>query len=128
MEVSWGIIPDLGATARLPRLVGIGRAKELAFTARKVGAEEAAAWGLVNRVTPAGEHIKQATEWARELAAGPPLALASMKRLMTASLDVPIATGLEREQSAQRAILASSDFIEAVTARIQKRAPEFRAR
>jgi len=128
MEVRWGIIPDLGATTRLPRLVGIGRAKELAFTAREIGAEEALAWGLVNRVTPAGEHLKAATEWARELAAGPPLAIAGIKRLMNASFDAPIATGLEREAMVQRRILASQDFIEAVGARIERRTPQFKAR
>jgi 2-(1,2-epoxy-1,2-dihydrophenyl)acetyl-CoA isomerase len=128
MEVAWGIIPDLGGTVRLPRLVGTGRAKELAFTARKVGAEEANAWGLVNRTVPAGEHVKAATEWARELAAGPPLALAGMKRLVTSAFDHEIATGLEREATVQRSMLSSQDFIEAVTAKMQKRAPVFQAR
>lgn len=128
MEISWGIIPDLGATHRLPRLIGLGRAKELCMTARKVGPDEALACGLVNRVVPVGEHVKNAGEWARELAAGPPLALAGMKRLLNASFDEDVATGLEREEATQRRILASEDFVEAVTARVQKRPPRFRAR
>jgi 2-oxoglutaroyl-CoA hydrolase len=128
MEVQWGILSDLGATHRLPRLIGLGRAKELAMTARRVGAEEALQIGLVNKVVPEGEHVHIATEWADELAAGPPLVLAAIKRLMNGAFDSPVMEGLHREATAQRRILASSDFIEAVTARVQKREPHFEAR
>ncbi len=128
MEVRWGILPDLGGTQRLPRMIGLGRAKELAMTARRVGADEALQIGLVNKVVAAGTHLQSATEWARELAAGPPLALAAIKRLMNSAFDAPIREGLDREATAQRRILASSDFIEAVTARVQKREPHFEAR
>lgn len=128
MEIRWGIIPDLGGTQRLPRLVGLGRAKELAFTARRVGAEEALACGLVNRVVAVGKQRDAALEWARELAAGPPLAYAAIKSLATSAFDVPISVGLDREALVQRRILASQDFIEAVTARVQKREPRFLGR
>lgn len=128
MEVRWGILPDLGGTQRLPRLIGLGRAKELAMTARRVGSEEALQIGLVNKLVPAGAHLQSASEWARELAAGPPLALAAIKRLMNGAFDTPVREGLDREATAQRRILASSDFIEAVTARVQKREPHFQAR
>ncbi|HJT37327.1 MAG TPA: enoyl-CoA hydratase-related protein [Actinomycetota bacterium] len=128
MEVRWGILPDLGGTQRLPRMIGLGRAKELAMTARRVGANEALQIGLVNKVVAVGEHIAHAAEWARELAAGPPLALAAIKRLMNGAFDTPVREGLDREATAQRRILASSDFIEAVTARVQKREPHFEAR
>src|SRR5207302_4083658 len=64
----------------------------------------------------------------RELAAGPPLALAAIKRLMNSAFDAPVREGLDREATAQRRILASSDFIEAVAARVQKREPHFEAR
>lgn len=128
MEIRWGIVPDLGGTQRLPRLIGLGRAKEMAMTGRRVDADEALAWGLTNRTVPAGEHVANATEWARELAAGPPLALAGIKRLCASAFDTPIATGLEREAAIQRSILASADFLEAVGARIEKRAPRFIAR
>ena len=128
MEVRWGILPDLGGTQRLPRMIGSARAKELAMTARRVGGEEALQFGLVNRLVPAGTHIKAATEWAAELAAGPPLALAAIKRLVNSAFDTPVTEGLDREATAQRRILASSDFIEAVTARVEKREPHFEAR
>src|SRR5207302_4298880 len=128
MEVRWGILPDLGGTQRLPRMIGLGRAKELAMTARRVGADEALQIGLVNKVVAEGQHLQAAAEWARELGAGPPLALAPIKRLMNGAFDAPVAAGLDREATAQRRILASADFIEAVTARVQKRDPHFEAR
>ena len=127
-EIRWGIIPDLGGTQRLPRLIGLGRAKELVMTGRKVGPEEALAWGLVNRVVPRERLDDEALTWGRELAAGPPLAIAAAKRLATSALDVPVAAGLEREAMVNRRLLSTEDFIEAVTARFEKREPSFRAR
>jgi enoyl-CoA hydratase/carnithine racemase len=128
MEIKWGIIPDLGGTQRLPRLIGLGRAKEMAMTARRVGGTEALEWGLANKVVPAGEHLKASIEWAREIGAGPPLALAAIKRLANQAFDVPVISGLEREAAAQRRMLSSEDFIEAVTARMQKRDPNYKGR
>lgn len=127
-EIRWGIIPDLGGTQRLPRLIGLGRAKELVMTGRRVGAEEALAWGLVNRVVPRDRLLEEAVGWARELAAGPPLAVAAAKRLAAAAFDVPLLTGLEREAMINRRLLATEDFREAVMARFEKRTPTFRAR
>jgi enoyl-CoA hydratase/carnithine racemase len=127
METKWGIIPDLGGTQRLPRLIGLGRAKELAMTARRVGADEAMQIGLVNKVVPSGEHLSASLAWAAELAGGPPLALAAIKRLANSAFDSPVGPGLGREAAAQRRILASKDFVEAVTARMQKREPRFEA-
>jgi len=127
-EIRWGIIPDLGGTQRLPRLIGLGRAKELVMTGRRVHAEEALAWGLVNRVVPRERLLEEALGWARELAAGPPLAVAAAKRLASSAFDVPLLTGLEREAMINRRLLATDDFREAVMARFEKRTPTFRAR
>jgi enoyl-CoA hydratase/carnithine racemase len=125
METKWGIIPDLGATTRLPRLIGLSRAKDLAMTARIIDADEADRFGLVDRRAPEGGALKTATELARELAAGPPMALEGIKRLMNASFDTPVTQGLQREQAVQRRMLASKDFTEAVTARFEKRKPRY---
>jgi enoyl-CoA hydratase/carnithine racemase len=125
METRWGIIPDLGATTRLPRLIGLGRAKDLAMTARVIEVEEAAAIGFADRVTDEGQALKTALDWAMELASGPPLALAGIKRLINAAFDSPVPQGLEREAAVQRRILGSKDFVEAVTARFEKRPPKF---
>jgi enoyl-CoA hydratase/carnithine racemase len=127
-EIRWGIIPDLGGTQRLPRLIGLGRAKELILTGRKIGAAEALAWGLVNRVVPAERVREEAMTWARELAAGPPLALSAAKRLAGSAFDAPVPSGLEREAMINRRLLASDDFREAVVARFEKRNPRFTAR
>ena len=127
-EIRWGIIPDLGGTQRLPRLIGLGRAKELVLTGRRIRADEALAWGLVNRVVPRERLMEESIAWARELASGPPLANAAAKRLTTGAFDTPIAAGLEREAMINRRLLATDDFREAVTARFEKRTPAFRAR
>lgn len=128
METRWGIIPDLGAIHRLPRIVGLGRAKDLMLTGRRMDAEEAYAWGLANRLADEGADGVEALAWARELGAGPPLALARIKRLANTAFDVPVGVGLEREAAAQRRVLASDDFAEAVGARFEKREPQYRGR
>jgi enoyl-CoA hydratase/carnithine racemase len=128
LEVKWGIVPDLGATQRLPRLIGLGRAKEMVMTGCRVPAETSLAWGLVNRVCGTDEVIKQAVDWANELSAGPPLAIAGAKRLAAAAFDRPVRTGLEHEAAVQRTVLASEDFKEAVMARFAKRQPEYRGK
>lgn len=125
METKWGIIPDLGATTRLPRVIGLARAKDLAMTARIFDADEADRLGLADRRAAAGDARKVATEFATELAAGPPLPIGAIKRLMNASFDTPVTTGLEREQAVQRRMFASNDFKEAVTARFEKRPPRY---
>lgn len=127
-EVRWGIIPDLGATQRLPRLIGMGRAKEMVLTGRNVTTEEAERWGLVNRVCEPDVLLKEAMALAAQLAAGPPLAMAAAKRLTGSALDRPVAQGLDREANAQRTLLASDDFREAVTAGFEKRAPSYQGR
>lgn len=127
-EIRWGIIPDLGGTTRLPRLIGLGRAKEMVLTARDVTAEEAGHWGLVNSLCEPDMLEKEAMTMARWLAGGPPLAMDAAKRLTGTALDRPIAAGLDREAEAQRTLLASEDFREAVTAGFQKRPPSYRGR
>ncbi|HEX9776255.1 MAG TPA: enoyl-CoA hydratase-related protein [Actinomycetota bacterium] len=128
METRWGIIPDLGGTQRLPRLVGLSRAKDLCFTGRRVDAAEAGEIGLADRVVGAGDHLKAAQELAAELAAQPPLAIEGIKRLANAAFDMPVRAGLEREATIQRRVMASEDFREAVAARFEKRTPAYKRR
>lgn len=125
METKWGIIPDLGATTRLPRLIGLGRAKDLALTGRIFDSEEAQLLGLADRRVPQGQALEVATELAAQIAGGPPLAIEGIKRLMNAAFDGTVAEGMQREQAVQRRMLASDDFTEAVTARYEKRAPRY---
>lgn len=124
-ELRWGIIPDLGGTQRLPRLIGIGHAKDMVLTARNVAADEAVAWGLVNEVVRPAHLSDRAGALAAHLAAGPPLALAAAKRLVTSAFTQTLADGLRREAEAQRPLLASQDFREAVMASLEKRSPHY---
>jgi 2-(1,2-epoxy-1,2-dihydrophenyl)acetyl-CoA isomerase len=126
---SIGLIPDTGATWRLPRIVGLPKAKELVFFGRPVEAEEALAIGLVNRVLEPERLIDEATEWARTLAEERgPLALGASKALLDQALATDLATGLKKEQLAARWLTATSDFKEGVSAFVEKRAPRFTGR
>src|SRR5918994_2098640 len=96
-EVSLGILPGMGGTQRLPRLVGPALAKELIFTGRRIGAAEAREIGLVNRVVPQGEALKVARELAAEIAANGPLAVRHAKAATNRAMDVDLVSGLENE-------------------------------
>src|SRR6476646_10172758 len=87
-EIQLGVIPGAGGTQRLPRLVGPARAKEIIFTGRFVGAQEALAIGLVDRVVPADEVYAAAVELARQFVGGPGLALRAAKEAIDAGLEL----------------------------------------
>ena len=96
-EILLGVIPGAGGTQRLARLVGPAKAKDLVFTGRHVGAEEALDIGLADAVVPDDEVYETAMAMARKFAAGPPLAMAAAKRAIDEGLDLPLARGLELE-------------------------------
>ena len=96
-EILLGVIPGAGGTQRLARLVGPAKAKDLVFTGRHVGAEEALEIGLADAVVPDDEVYPTAVAMARKLAAGPPLALAAAKRAIDEGLDGTLAAGLQLE-------------------------------
>ena len=96
-EILLGVIPGAGGTQRLARLVGPAKAKDLVFTGRHVGAEEALEMGLADAVVPDDEVYPTAVAMARKFAAGPPLALAAAKRAIDQGLDGSLAEGLELE-------------------------------
>jgi enoyl-CoA hydratase len=108
-EVLLGVIPGGGGTQRLPRLVGSSRAKELILTGRQVGATEALAIGLVNRVVPADDVIDAALGWAAELARGPLVAHALAKSAVDRGLEGTLAAGLGIEQEAFAAVARTED-------------------
>lgn len=96
-EVLLGIVPGGGGTQRLPRLIGPARAKELLYTGRQVGAEEALRIGLADRVVPAAEVLDAALAWAGELATGAVVAQGLIKRAVDEGLDGPLAAGVALE-------------------------------
>jgi enoyl-CoA hydratase/carnithine racemase len=123
-----GLSIDAAGSWLLPRLIGLHRAKELAFFADIISAKEAEAFGLVNRVVPAGELDAFVDDWAAKLAAGPPIALAQTKDLLNNSFDVTLAQALEDEAKAQTVNGATADTAEALKAFLEKRPPNFEGR
>ena len=128
LEARWGLIPDLGGTYRLPRLVGLSRAVDLAASARTVDAETALAWGLVDAVLPQEGFDGAARAYVARLAAGPTVAVGAVARLMREGLASDRAGVLAAERAHQQRCLASEDFREAVTAAVERRDPTFRGR
>ena len=109
----------------LPRLVGLHKAKELVFFADVIDAAEAERIGIVNRVVPADDLDKVATELANRLAALPPMQVSLSKRLLNQSFSVSMAEALEFEDTAQTMNFSSKDTAEAMAAFLQKREPKF---
>jgi enoyl-CoA hydratase/carnithine racemase len=108
-EIQLGLIPGAGGTQRLPRLVGPARAKDMIFTGRFVGAQEALAMGLVDRVVPDGEVYETALGWARQFATGPAYALRAAKEAVDRGLSVDLETGLEIERQQFAGLFATED-------------------
>jgi len=123
-----GLSIDFGGSWLLPRLIGMHRAKELAFFADIISAKEAAEMGLVNRVLPASQLDAFVADWADRLAADPPLALSMTKRLLTNSFTTTMDEALEAEGLAQSVNTATEDTAEAIRAFLEKREPRFKGR
>ncbi len=120
-----GLSLDGGGSWILPRLIGLHRAKELAYLADLISAEEADRIGLVNRVVPAAELHEVVTTLARRIAAQPPVQIQITKRLLNQSLSVSMADAVEFEDIAQAGNFRSRDTAEAILAFIERRDPHF---
>ncbi|MBW3561382.1 MAG: enoyl-CoA hydratase/isomerase family protein [Actinobacteria bacterium] len=121
MEVRWSLVPDLGGTLRLPRLVGLGRATELTLTGRRVDAEEALRIGLAEIAV---EDIDEAFAFTARLARGP-RAVRLAPRLLRENLSRGVDDASAAERRTQVGLLTGPDFAEAVTAHLQGRDPDF---
>jgi 2-(1,2-epoxy-1,2-dihydrophenyl)acetyl-CoA isomerase len=120
-----GLSIDAGGSWVLPRIVGLQKAKELALLADVLGADQAERLGLVTRVVPRDDLDATVDDLARRLAAGPPLALSSTKRLLDQSFGVSLAEALEAEAQAQAVNLGTRDVAEAMRAFLEKREATF---
>lgn len=124
-----GLAIDFGASWLLPRLIGLHKAKELAFLADVISAAEAERIGIVNRVVEPDALDAFVDDWARRLAAGPPIALRLTKRLLNEGSHMSMDQALEAEGWTQTVTIASTtDAVEAMAAFVSKRPPTFRGR
>ena len=125
LEHRYGLIPDLGGTQRLPRLVGSGKAKELIFTAQQIEAEEAYRIGLAEQLVDDEALESTVTSLAEQLASQPPLAVRAAKRAIDASPYLSVRDGLLLEAKSQAVCIRSNDAKEAVRAFMEKRLPQY---
>ncbi|RIK96368.1 MAG: enoyl-CoA hydratase [Proteobacteria bacterium] len=123
-----GLSGDYGASWFLTRLAGTAKARELMFTAERVDAATCLALGLVNRVVPDAALAEAALAWARQIAAGPPVALRSMKQTLNRAVTEPLESILDAEAERMVAGAQTEDYVEAVAAFGEKRAPVFKGR
>jgi len=124
-EPAIGILPGAGATQRLPRIVGLGRAKELVLTGARWDARQALAYGLVSEVVPVGELMSAARRWAERVLGLGPLAVRLAKLALNASSQMPLGAGLLYESAVQAITFESQDKLEGTAAFLEKRKPRF---
>lgn len=127
-EVRLAVTPGAGGTQRLPRAVGVARAKELTLTGRIIDAHEAERIGLVSRVVPAGQARVAADEIASEIAQRGPIAVREVKRLIDQSADLDIDAGTAAEIEASERVFGSEDMLEGARAFFDKRPPNYRGK
>lgn len=127
-EVNLGIMPGAGGTQRLPRLVGIGKAKELIFTGRIIGAEEACAIGLVNKVTEDSREalMAEAEAMAKQIMTKGPIAIMMSKIAINTGSETDLNTGLMIERLAQTVAFSTEDRKEGTAAFLEKRPANFK--
>jgi enoyl-CoA hydratase/carnithine racemase len=125
-ETSLAIIPGAGGTQRLPRIIGIAKAKELIFTARRISAQTALEIGLVNKIAEPEKLIDVAMEMAKEIAQNGPIAITQAKFAINNGMDAPLSVALPLESKAYEITIPTKDRIEALNAFVEKRKPVFK--
>ncbi|MFZ1057739.1 MAG: enoyl-CoA hydratase/isomerase family protein [Candidatus Rokuibacteriota bacterium] len=124
-HANFGLVAGGGGTQRLPRLIGLRRAKELMLLGHWLSAREALEWGLINRVVPTGQVREKLNELAAQLAGLSGSANRTVKMLANRGLDLPLADGLELEIRAVAEHMKSADAREGLSAFVEKRKPKF---
>lgn len=121
-----GLAPDSAVSLLLPAIIGLGRATEFAFSNAPIGAQEALAWGLVNRVVPAAELDQQARTWAHQLAEGPVQAMGLAKRDFNKAVLGNLEQVLDYEAHIQEIAGHRAEHKEGIQAFLNKRLPDFK--
>lgn len=124
-EINLGIIPGSGGTQRLPRLIGIAKAKELLFMGDTVNAETAAHLGLVNKVVPGKDLMHETTAWAKRLAAKPGVAMGLLKKTINNGMNMDLPSAITYENDCFVVSYVSEDGREGFKAFTEKRKPTF---
>ncbi|MGZ4143097.1 MAG: enoyl-CoA hydratase-related protein [Actinomycetota bacterium] len=125
-ETTLAIIPGGGGTQRLPRLAGIGRAKELIFTGRRISAAEALQYGIVEEVVAPDEIRMRASAIARVIASNGPVAVRAAKEAIARGMDLPLAEALALETELYGRTVPTEDRVEGLAAFREKRKPVYR--
>jgi enoyl-CoA hydratase/carnithine racemase len=125
-ELRFGIVPDLGGTARLSRIVGQARAMEILMTGRTYTAQQALDFGLINGVFPTGSLLAEAEKMAEDIIMMGPLAVGAVKRIIKKGEGVDLMTHLDMEGNLQSILLRSDDFKEGVQALMEGRKPDWK--
>jgi enoyl-CoA hydratase len=126
-EVTLGLIPAWGGTARLPRVVGVGNAKEIIYTGQLINAQQATKIGLVNKVVPDGDEVRAALDIAKRIASkASPVAVRNAKQAINEGLGVPIEQALAASEKVVGEVMTSSDLREGIKAFVEKRPPAFK--
>ncbi len=127
-EVTLGIMPGAGGTQMLPRAVGERRAKEIILTGRPFGAEEALAWGMVNRLVPPEALMTKALAAAAAIGDNAPLAVRQAKKSIHTGLQLDLRSGFQFEIEAYNRLVPTEDRREGIDAFNDKRKPRFEGR
>jgi len=127
-EVNLGLIPGMGGTQRLPRMVPWCKAAEILLMGRPIDAQEAYRIGLVNKVVPQAEVMPTAKEWAQVICQAGPLAVRAAKEAMVRGYNMALEDGLSLEGSLVAYVMGTEDFSEGTKAFVEKRKPAYKAK
>ncbi|UCG66994.1 MAG: enoyl-CoA hydratase/isomerase family protein [Deltaproteobacteria bacterium] len=127
-ELGRGLIPGLGGTQRLPRMVSSAKAAEMIFLRTPITAEEAYRLGLVNKVVPLAQLLPTAKEWAAKICENGPLAIRRAKEAMIRGRNMALEDGLSLELAFFEEMLQSEDYQEGLRALAEERKPEYKGR
>jgi enoyl-CoA hydratase/carnithine racemase len=127
-EINLGIIPGWGGTQRLPRLLGLAKAKELVLLGDRIKADEALKVGLVHKVVPLDILYEEAEALAQKLAAGPPVAMKVAKKAMNEGSEISLKDGLKIEAESFGVLAETEDIVEGLSAFFERRKAEFKGK